>query len=382
MRVRKKRRRKSLQLSPPGAVPGIVISDPNAHKPVLDVIAYNPTEYLEQPIESLDGLSALHSRFSVTWLNVEGLGDAELIKRIGELYGFHRLALEDVVNVHQRAKMEQYGEHHYIVTRMILPGELLDTEQFSIFVGSNFVVTFQEKPGDCLEPVRARIRSSRGRIRRAGPDYLVYALLDAVIDAYFPVLERYGEKMEDLEDEIIAANRPDTISRIHDIKRDLLNLRRTVWPLREVVNSLIRDANPMITEETRLYFRDCYDHVVRIIDLVENYRELAADLMDLYLSMVSNKMNEVMKVLTIIATIFIPLTFIVGVYGMNFDPDSSPWNMPELRAYYGYPITMGLMLLIVVVMLLFFWRKGWIGSAAPVIHIHPHEHEAPAGKTR
>ena len=360
---RRKRRRRPYQLSPPGASPGIVISDPAAQKPTVDVIAYNPSEYIEQPVEKLEELQALHSRFSVTWLNIDGLADADLIKKVGDLYGFHRLALEDVVNVHQRAKMEQYGDHHFLVTRMILTGDHFETEQFSIFVGSNYVVTFQEKPGDCLEPVRARIRSSRGRIRKAGPDYLVYALLDAVIDAYFPVIEHYAEKMDELEDEIIHAHHPETIARIHDIKRDLINLRRTVWPLREVLNSLIRDANPMITEETRVYLRDCYDHVLRIVDLVENYRELAGDLMELYMSMGSQRMNEVIKVLTIISTIFIPLTFIVGVYGMNFDPDSSPYNMPELRWYYGYPVTLLCMLILVLFMLVYFRRKGWVGRS-------------------
>ena len=266
--------------------------------------------------------------------------------------------------------MEQYGEHHYLVTRMITHFDQCETEQFSLFVGTNFVVTFQEKPGDCLEPVRARIRNARGRIRKAGPDYLMYALVDAVIDAYFPLLEIYGEKMEQLEEEILIVQRPETIARIHDIKRDLLLMRRAVWPLREVINSLIRDANPTITEETRLYFRDCYDHIVRIIDLVENFRELAADLMDLYLSIVSNKMNEVMKVLTIIATIFIPLTFVVGVYGMNFD------NMPELHMRYGYPITLAVMAFMVIGMLYYFYRQGWLGRPTyrpeDLIHLPHH----------
>ncbi|MFN8389058.1 MAG: magnesium/cobalt transporter CorA [Bdellovibrionota bacterium] len=327
------------------------------------MIAYNAEEFIEQPLEKLSDLAPLLDRYGVTWLDVDGLGDPALIQQIGDLFGFHRLALEDVANVNQRAKMEAYGEYHFIVTRMIVQlSEQLDTEQFSMFVGTNYVVTFQEKPGDCLETVRTRIRTNRGRIRKAGPDHLFYALLDAVIDAYFPVLELYGERMDNLEDEIIAVAQPDTIARIHDLKRDLLQLRRAVWPLREVLNTLLRDANPLITEETRLYLRDCYDHIVRIMDLVENYRELAADLMDLYLSMVSNRMNEVMKVLTIIATIFIPLTFIVGVYGMNFK------HMPELDWDYGYAFAWILMLLVTLGMVMFFRRKGWIGKKAPRIH--------------
>ncbi len=366
VRTRRKSKKQPFQLAPPGSTPGLVLSSPCAGKPVVDVLAYNQLEFVEQPFESLEALKGLFDRFSVVWVNIDGLGDAEFIRKVGAEFGFHRLALEDVVNVHQRAKMEQYGDHHYIVTRMLLQQETFDTEQLSIFVGSNFVVTFQEKPGDCLDPVRARIRADRGRIRKAGPDYLVYALLDAVIDAYFPLLEDYGDKMDQLEEDIIERHPPDAIARVHTIKRDLLTIRRAVWPLREVINALIRDANTMITEETRLYLRDCYDHVVRIIDLVENFRELSADLTDLHLSMVSYKMNEVMKVLTIMATIFIPLTFIVGVYGMNFDPDASPWNMPELRAYYGYPITMASMGIMVLCMLVYFRRKGWIGRAPDI----------------
>ena len=359
-RARTRRIKRPLQLSPPGSTPGLVITPPEAEATTAKIIAYNSTEVLEQPLGSLDELSALLNRFSVVWLDIDGLCDAQLVQQLGELFGFHRLALEDVMNINQRSKMEQYGDHHFMVMRMLVQGEVADTEQFSLFVGTNFVVTFQEKRGDCLEPVRTRIRGNRGRIRKAGPDYLVYALVDAVIDAYFPLLEEYGNKMDALEDEIISAHQTDTIARIHEMKRDLLTIRRATWPLREVINPLIRDANPLIPEETRLYFRDCYDHVVRIIDLIENYRELSADLMDLYLSMVSHKMNEVIKVLTIISTIFIPLTFIVGVYGMNFDPDSSPWNMPELRMRYGYPVTMAFMGLIVVGMIIYFYKKGWL----------------------
>lgn len=354
-----RRMKRPSEHTPPGAAPGVITAPPGAPEPVIEAFAFNAVEVVEEYGCSLETVKDMMGRFPVTWLNVDGLGNADLIQEIGTLFGLHRLALEDVVHGHQRAKVEQYGDHHFVVFRMLfLADEQLETEQFSIFIGKNFIVTFQEKPGDALRPVRDRIRASRGRLRTSGPDYLAYSLMDAVIDAYFPVLERYGEMLDTLEDEIVLQARPDTLARIHSVKRDLLLLRRAAWPLREVLNSLIRDPNPIITDDTRLYLRDCYDHTVRIIDLVENYRELSADLTSLYLSLLSTKMNEVMKVLTIIATIFIPLTFIVGVYGMNFK------YMPELDWYYGYPAVWAVMILMVAVLLGYFKYRGWIGEGA------------------
>lgn len=326
----------------------------------LRILSYNEQEAKESCALDLEYLTESLSNYKVTWVDTDGLADVEAIQSLAGLFNFHRLAVEDVINCQQRAKIEQYGDHHFVVMRMLIYKDVLQSEQFSLFLGQNYIVSFQEIPGDCLDPVRERIRQNRGKIRRSGPDYLFYCLIDAVIDSYFPLLERYGDVMDELEDEIILHCRRDTISRIHAIKRDLLLLRRTVWPLREVLNSLLRDSHPLVSEDTKLYLRDCYDHVVRIIDLIENYRELAADLMDLYLSMVSNRMNEVMKVLTVISTIFIPLTFIVGVYGMNFAPEDSPFNMPELKWYYGYPLVWLLMIVIVITQLVFFYRKGWL----------------------
>ncbi len=268
-----------------------------------------------------------------------------------------------MVHVHQRPKVEQYAGHLFIVTRMLRANSHLETEQMSIFLGTNFLLTFQEAiPGDCLGLVRDRLRNLNSTFHVTGPDYLAYRVIDAVIDSYFPVLEHYGELIEQIEDDLLANNRRSDIGRIHTIKQELLNVRRTVWPTRDMVHALIRDSNTLIREETRIFLRDCYDHTVQIIDLLETYRELGSDLRDLYLSSVSNRMNEIMKVLTIISTLFIPLTFIVGVYGMNFDPSSSPWNMPELRAYYGYPITWGVMIAVAFAMWIYFIRKGWIGE--------------------
>ncbi|MCY2964028.1 MAG: magnesium/cobalt transporter CorA, partial [Planctomycetota bacterium] len=249
-----------------------------------------------------------------------------------------------------------------LVSHMVRLEETLELEQISMFVGPNFVISFQERPGwDCLEPVRERVRKCVTRVREAGPGYLAYSLLDAVVDHYFPVLEAYGERLETLEDQIILQPDRSAVAEVHDVKRELLNVRRSIWPQREALNVMVRDDIANFDPETRLYLRDVYDHAVRIIDLVETYREICSDLMDLYLSSVSNRMNEVMKVLTVISTLFIPLTFIAGVYGMNFDPDSSPWNMPEVRWYLGYPLCMGLMAVVSIAQLYFFYRRGWIG---------------------
>ncbi len=350
--------------TPPGTSPGTLITDPDSPRPIIRVIAYGPEGVDERQIDDVRSVKSFLDRWPVTWINVDGLGDAAVISRLGEMFGIHRLALEDVINLHQRAKVELYAKQCFIVARMADAGDRIGTEQLSMFLGSNYVLTFQERPGDCFDPVRARIRKAGGRIRHAGPDYLAYALLDAFIDACFPALENFGERLEVLEDEVILRPDRQIIAQIHDAKRDLLTLRRAVWPLREALNTLAREACPFITDETRIYLRDCYDHTIQIIDLLENYRDIAASLMEVYLSSVSNRLNEIMKILTIISTIFIPLTFIAGVYGMNFHTEKSPLNMPELTWYLGYPFALALMAGVALAMLYFFRRKGWIGPRA------------------
>jgi magnesium transporter len=237
--------------------------------------------------------------------------------------------------------------------------EKLASEQISIIFGPNYVLTLQEVPGDSFDPVRERIRHGKGRIRGRGSDYLAYALIDALTDEFFPVLEHFGERVEALEDALLERPGPATLHEIHDIKRELLALRRAAWPERELLNAMMRNDSELITADTKIYLRDCYDHVVQAMDMIETYRELASGMLDVYLSSVSNRMNEVMKVLTIIATIFIPLTFIAGIYGMNFDPDRSPLNMPELRWYYGYPFSLALMAVVALALVYYFRRKGW-----------------------
>jgi magnesium transporter len=347
-----------------------LIVDPESPHPVIRVFAYGPDEVVEQEISEPQRVRDFLDKWPVLWVDVEGLGDVETIRALGEIFGLHRLALEDVLNVHQRPKIEQYGNYCFIVTRMVSLGEHLETEQLNIFLGQNFVLTFQEgRPGDCLDLIRERIRQKRGRIREAGLDYLAYALLDAVIDCYFPILEEYGERLEAFEDAILTSPNSDTIARIHEVKRNLLTLRRALWPQREIFNSLLREETPFVIHETRLYLRDCYDHVSQLIDLIETYRELGSDLTDVYLSSISNRTNEIMRVLTVIATIFIPLTFIAGVYGMNFNPSVSPWNMPELNWYWGYPFALLLMLIVTVGQLIFFRRRGWLGPPKAMVRV-------------
>jgi magnesium transporter len=325
-------------------------------------MAYGPQGFKEEAVQEIASLGSLLGRWPVTWVNVDGLGDADVLREIGRCFHLHRLALEDVVNTHQRPKIEHYGEHLFIVLRMAMISDCLETEQVSLFLGKGFVLTFQAGlPGDCLDPVRERIRKGAGRIREAGSDYLAYALLDGVIDGFFPVLEAYGESLEDLENEILVHPEEELVARIHGVKRDLLTLRRAIWPLRDALSSLLREPDPLVHPETLPYLRDCHDHTVQIIDLVETYRELGSGMMDVYLSSVSNRMNEIMKVLTVISTIFIPLTFIAGIYGMNFNPQISPLNMPELNWFWGYPFSLALMMGIALALLLFFRRKGWLG---------------------
>jgi magnesium transporter len=329
--------------------------------PVLHAIAYHGDDFIEKRLNRPAEVEELLDQWPITWLTVAGLEDAATVAELGRIFGLHPLALEDVVQVHQRAKVEQYGEQLFIVARMAELNATLETEQISIFVGKKFVLTFLEDPGDCFEPVRARLRGGGG-LRQASAGYLAYSLLDAVIDAYFPVVEAYAERLDRLEDRVIARPTRRAVAEIHAAKHDLRTMRRIFWPLREAVNSLVRDPSPLVDDDTRVHLRDCYDHLVQIIDLVETYRELCSDLTDLYLSSLSNRMNEVMKVLTIIATIFMPLGFITGVYGMNFNTERSPWNMPELNWRYGYPFSLALMGLTVAGMLWYFRRKGWIGE--------------------
>jgi magnesium transporter len=354
--------RRRITRPPPGSSPGALRVVPEAVPPRISSIAYGPDTMLEREVDDFEELPALVGEYPVVWVNVDGVEHAPTIEKLGETFGLHRLAIGDIVNVPQRAKVEDYGDFLLIVARMAMREPGLATEQLGLVLGRGFVLTFQERQGDPLDPVRHRVRAAVGRIRRAGPDYLAYAVLDAIVDHYFPLIEGVGDQLEELEDEILQGASKETMTRLYAVKRDLSMLRRAIWPARDALNSLVRDPYELIQDESRVYLRDCYDHVVQNIDLIENYRELTSSLTDLYLSTLGHRSNEIMKVLTIFAAIFIPLTFIAGIYGMNFDSSVSPLNMPELRWFWGYPFALGLMFLVSAVMLGFFWRKGWIGD--------------------
>ncbi|MFM1842502.1 MAG: hypothetical protein RLZZ490_1238, partial [Cyanobacteriota bacterium] len=301
-------------------------------------------------------------------IDVQGLGTESVLRELGILFHLPLLLLEDVVNVPQRPKVEYHDQFLLIITQMVMlrPKRGFYCEQISFILHHNYLITIQEETQrDPFDPIRQRIDKNIGQIRHAGADYLCYALIDAIVDNYFPVLESYGDRLEDLEDIAVTNPTEDTLNSIYDIRRELLSLRRNIWPKREIFNTLLRDGNPYITPETLNYFRDCYDHTIQIIDVIETYREIASSLMDVYLSAMSNKLNEVMKTLTIISTIFIPLTFIAGIYGMNFNPDRSPFNMPELEWYWGYFICLGMMIIITLIQLYLFKRRGWFKRIAP-----------------
>jgi magnesium transporter len=341
-----------------GAHPGTLIPDPSAAPTKMRAFLYGPEQFEERSIEAKD-LPGLSAKAPVVWLDIAGLGSVEVIRKVGETFHLHPLALEDAVNVHQRAKAEAYPEHEYVVARMVNHLDILELEQLSLFVGRNFLVTIQEMPGDCFEPLRERLRRADDPVRKMGPDALAYLLLDRLIDSYFPILEAYGEKLDALEDQTLLSSRPEHLRHLHRIKRDLFQFRRAAWPLRDMLNALARETNQLFAAETKLYLRDCYDHAVQIIDLLETYRELTSDLMDLQLSSMSNRMNEVMRVVTIIATIFIPMTFIASIYGMNFK------HMPELGWRWGYYAALAIMALVGLSLLAWFWRKGWLRSFLP-----------------
>lgn len=341
----------------------------------IEVFAFGPTEEVRQSIQTVDEIESLRSKFPQIWVNVVGLGDMVLIHKLGHLFGLHPLALEDVIHVHQRAKVEPYENSIYIVVREVERIEPFESDQVSIFLGKDFVVTFQERPGDDFDAIRRQLSQTESLLRKqCQPDYLVYRLVDAVIDGYFPALERVGDQLDDLDEKVSNHPSPSVFSTIHQLRGDLLLLRRAVWPHREAVNQLLRDPNPQISEHTRTYLRDVYDHTVQLIDIVETYRDVCTDLRDYYMSTISNRSNEIMKVLTIIATIFIPLSFVVGLWGMNFDPAASPWNMPELNWRYGYPMALAVMAGVAGGMIYFFRRRGWIGSGE-----NRHTKENPGG---
>ncbi|NDJ15813.1 magnesium/cobalt transporter CorA [Myxacorys almedinensis] len=352
----------------PGSMPGTLRIPSDALPPIIGLIDYNEQKAVRLQLGTPEECAPHLDSESVSWLDVKGLGSEDVLQRLGQVFDLHPLVLEDVVNVPQRPKVEEYDDQLLIIARMVTPtesGSSFHQEQVSLILGRHYLLTVQEEPEfDCFGAVRDRIRTAKGIIRKRGADYLAYSLLDSIIDGFFPILEIYGEDIEELEDAVVESPTHQTLERIHTLRRELLVLRRAVWPMRDTINSLIRDGSDLISEDVRIYLRDCYDHTVQVLDMVETYRELASSLMDVYLSSVNNKMNEIMKVLTVISTIFIPLTFIVGIYGMNFDREKSPFNMPELDWYWGYPLCWVLMIVIALSLIAYFKRKGWFENVS------------------
>ena len=348
----------------PGRLPGTLQIDEEAQPAKVVLFDYDGEKNTWMPEATPKTCAPFLDSDSLSWIDIQGVGGVQLWEQISEVFGLHPLAIEDVVNVPQRPKVEEYDNCLLIVARMVLPNRGstgFHCEQVSLILGDRYLLTVQETSDrDCFDGVREQLRSNKGTVCRRGVDYLAYALLDATIEGFFPVLEVYGERIEQLEEEVVTSPTPQTLKKIYQVRRELLGVRRAIWPQRSAINILSRGGgDTRIGEEVRIYWRDCYDRAIQVLDMLEIYRELASGMMDVYLSAVNNKMNEVMKILTVISTIFIPLTFIVGVYGMNFNPEVSPWNMPELNWYWGYPATWAVMVAIASGLIIFFWRRGW-----------------------
>lgn len=353
---------------PPGQKPGTAVYTGIQR---LDEVKMTVHDFDEQhydmiPIDKIESSEPFLKSDSKTWIQVQGLHDIDKLQTVWDYFELHPLIQEDIVNTSQRPKIEHYSDMVFVVMRMIThktngnETHDLEAEQVSIVMGKNFVLSFKETDEPVFDPVIKRLELENTRLRKLDADYLAYALIDTVVDHYYHALDLIGEALESLEELIITDPQEKHLQKIHAMRRDLIYFRKSVWSLRDGLNSLIRDDSPIISEEVKVFIRDVYDHLIQVIDNIETSREMVYGLYDMYMSGLSNRMNEVMKVLTIIATIFIPLTFIAGIYGMNFNPDVSPWNMPELSWYFGYPASLVVMLLLTILMIIFFRRKGWL----------------------
>ncbi len=342
---------------------GINVENKDAHATKIKIINYNAKNITEIEITKPEECIPFKEKTTMSWINICGLGNIDMIEKICKFYDLHPLIIEDILDTEQRPKIDVFEDYIFISMKLNLYDKntkLLSIEQISLILGDNFVITFQEKPSEVFRSIYGRLLNSQNRIRRLGADYLAYTLIDAVVDNYFYVIETIGDVIEDIEENVIVNPTPATMHAMHTLKREIIFFRKSVWPLREIINNLQRKISPLISEETEFHFRDVYDHIIQVIDSVETYRDLLAGILDLYVSSISNRMNEIMKVLTIFATIFIPLTFIAGLYGMNFNPAKSPFNMPELNWYFGYPFALGIMAIVAIIMLIFFKKKKWL----------------------
>ena len=339
---------------PPGSL--VYTGDRVSAQAKISIIEYNEQDYEEREIASFDECLLLQDKPGVTWIKVEGIHAVADLPKLGECFKLHPLVLEDILHADERPKIEDFDDYLYIILRMISYSDAqeLGSEQVSLILGSNFVISLQESNNANFAPVLERLRTAKGRIRKNGADYLLYALMDLIVDHYFVVLENFGETLEYLEEEVVKKPTPQTLQDIHRFKHDMIMLRKSVWPVREVIARLDRRESDLIQGATVIYFKDVYDHTIIAIDNIETYRDILSGMLDIYLSSISNRLNEIMRVLTVIATIFMPLTFLAGVWGMNFK------YMPELQWHWGYPASLGLMLAIALCMVRYFRRKKWI----------------------
>ncbi|MEO9339596.1 magnesium/cobalt transporter CorA [Mesorhizobium sp. SB112] len=354
-------KRRHAKRSPVGASPGTLLADPHALPSTLNLTLISPEKCEFIDGATLKDVKKHQGHWPVIWLDCVGLQSVDLIAEIGELFKLHPLALEDTVNTGQRPKVDFFENHAFVVLSMIDDMKLSRYEQISVFFGENFVVSFQERPGDPFDPVRKRIKSSSpNRLRSRKADYLAYALIDSVVDSYFPVLEGAGDKIDHTEDDMVRSVRKEQVRQLHELRRGMSVLKRALWPLRDAVAGLIRAETPILGAETRVYLNDTQDHLIRLIEIVETHRDMLTSLIDMHISLSQARINEIIRFLTIMSSIFIPLTFLAGIWGMNFDPVASPWNMPELLSYYGYPIALGSMVLVAVGLIIFFRWKKWL----------------------
>ncbi len=338
-----------------GSSPGTFETEPSVIKPVLHTMAFNATELTERDVETLTEAKSLASDNHRLWIDVQGQPTTGLLEEAGTIFNLHALAVADVANIGQRPKIEDYGEYLFCVVRMATrDGAGFRWEQVSIFIAKQFVISFQERPGDCFDAVRHRLRTGRKLIREGNGDYLGAMLIDAIVDGYFPVLEEFGERLEELENRVLRHPTQAVLTEVYHAKRELMNFRRSVWPMRDTLNQFLRDGHVILKKSTVPYVRDTVDHLMQVVDVVETFRELAASFIDVYLSSVSHRTNEVMRVLTIFASIFIPLTFVAGVYGMNFEA------IPELKWKHGYLYFWGIVVSMLLAMLYLFLRLGWL----------------------
>jgi magnesium transporter len=355
----KHRRRK--RRTPVGAAPGTLVADPGASPTKLSLTLIAPDKFRTIANAGIADIVANRGEWPVIWVDCVGLADVTLIGEIGRTFGLHPLSVEDVVNADQRPKVDFFDDHAFVALRMVDDAALHRYEQISVFFGEKFVITFQEREGDPFDPVRRRIASEGpNRLRSRQADYLAYALIDAVVDSYFAPMEVIGDEIERVEESMLGGPQKGQMQELHALRREMLVLKGVLWPLRDALAALIRNDDPFVTRETKVFLNDTLDHAMRLIELVESQRDTLSGLIEMHLSLSQARTNDVISLLTIVSTIFIPLTFLVGVWGMNFDPDVSPWNMPELRAYYGYPAALLFMIAVAIALFGYLkWRK-WL----------------------